>query len=133
VLLSRVDPGLRDFSSVRFPVSVPSLPLKCKTSNLFPEKWVIVMSIEVQVISGVGDEDVNAINRLLSARGQGVGEALAREAVRLARTAGARTVDLTSRPSREAASRLYERLGFRLRDTRAYRLADTSSDQERHT
>jgi ribosomal protein S18 acetylase RimI-like enzyme len=91
------------------------------------------MSIEVQVISGVGDEDVNAINRLLSARGQGVGEALAREAVRLARTAGARTVDLTSRPSREAASRLYERLGFRLRDTRAYRLADTSSDQERHT
>ena len=58
-----------------------------------------------------------------TARGQGVGAALTREAVRLARAAGARTVDLTTRPSREAAGRLYERLGFSLRDTRVYRLA----------
>jgi ribosomal protein S18 acetylase RimI-like enzyme len=59
-----------------------------------------------------------------SARGQGVGAALSREAIRLARAAGARTIDLTSRPSRESANRLYERLGFRPRDTRVYRLAD---------
>ncbi|MEN3358010.1 MAG: hypothetical protein V7637_1992 [Mycobacteriales bacterium] len=58
-----------------------------------------------------------------SARGQGVGAALTQEAVRLARTGGARTVDLTSRPSREAANRLYERLGFHLRDSKVYRLA----------
>ena len=58
-----------------------------------------------------------------AARGKGVGAALTREAVRLAREAGARTVDLTSRPSREAANRLYERLGFELRDSRVYRLA----------
>jgi ribosomal protein S18 acetylase RimI-like enzyme len=58
-----------------------------------------------------------------SARGQGVGAALTREAVRLARADGARTVDLTSRPSREAANRLYERLGFQLRDSKVYRLA----------
>ncbi len=58
-----------------------------------------------------------------SARGQGVGAALTREAVRLAEAAGARTVDLTSRPSREAANRLYERLGFRLRDSKVYRYA----------
>ena len=58
-----------------------------------------------------------------SARGLGVGAALTQEAVRLARESGARTVDLTSRPSREAANRLYERLGFRLRDSRVYRLA----------
>jgi ribosomal protein S18 acetylase RimI-like enzyme len=60
----------------------------------------------------------------VAARGQGVGAALTREAIRLARAAGARTVDLTSRPSREAANRLYERLGFRLRDSRVYRLAE---------
>ncbi|MDT4987066.1 MAG: hypothetical protein QOI74_1160 [Micromonosporaceae bacterium] len=54
-------------------------------------------------------------------RGQGVGTALAREALRLASAAQARTVDLTSRPSRSAANRLYERLGFQPRDTRAYR------------
>ncbi|MEA2901002.1 MAG: hypothetical protein QOH36_889 [Actinomycetota bacterium] len=54
-------------------------------------------------------------------RGQGVGEALTREAVRLAAAAGARTVDLTSRPSREAANRLYRRLGFVVRETNVYR------------
>ncbi|MEV4753871.1 GNAT family N-acetyltransferase [Micromonospora sp. NPDC049559] len=57
-----------------------------------------------------------------SARGRGVGAALTREAVTLATAAGARTVDLTSRPSREAANRLYERLGFQPRDSRVYRL-----------
>ena len=56
-----------------------------------------------------------------SARGQGAGEAMTREALRLAGEAGARTVDLTSRPSREAAGRLYERAGFKLRDSRLYR------------
>jgi ribosomal protein S18 acetylase RimI-like enzyme len=56
-----------------------------------------------------------------AARGQGVGEALSREALRRAEAAGARTVDLTSRPSREAANRLYQRLGFRPRDTNVYR------------
>jgi ribosomal protein S18 acetylase RimI-like enzyme len=58
------------------------------------------------------------------ARGQGVAAELTREAVRLARAAGVRTVDLTSRPSRAAANRLYERLGFQVRDSKVYRLAD---------
>ena len=61
-----------------------------------------------------------------SVRGQGVGAALTQEAIRLARAAGARTVDLTSRPSRQSANRLYERLGFHARDTRAYRLSTGS-------
>jgi ribosomal protein S18 acetylase RimI-like enzyme len=56
-------------------------------------------------------------------RGQGVGAALTQEAVRRARAVGARTVDLTSRPTRQAANRLYERLGFELRETNAYRFA----------
>ena len=56
-------------------------------------------------------------------RGRGVGAALTQEAVRLARANGARTVDLTSRPARAAANRLYERLGFHLRDSNVYRLA----------
>jgi ribosomal protein S18 acetylase RimI-like enzyme len=58
-----------------------------------------------------------------SARGQGVGALLTQEALRLAREAGARTVDLTTRPSREAAGRLYERAGFEQRETRLYRYA----------
>jgi ribosomal protein S18 acetylase RimI-like enzyme len=56
-----------------------------------------------------------------AARGRGVGEELTSEAIALARAAGARTVDLTSRPSRKAAGRLYERAGFEERETRVYR------------
>ena len=56
-----------------------------------------------------------------SARGRGIGEALTREAIRIAERAGARSVDLTSHPSREAANRLYRRLGFERRETNVYR------------
>jgi ribosomal protein S18 acetylase RimI-like enzyme len=55
------------------------------------------------------------------ARGNGVGEALNLFAIEVARKRGAVTVDLTSRPSREAANRLYQRLGFVARDTNVYR------------
>jgi ribosomal protein S18 acetylase RimI-like enzyme len=57
------------------------------------------------------------------ARGMGVGEALNRAALDEAARRGARTVDLTSRPSREAANRLYQRLGFVARETSVYRYA----------
>ena len=56
-----------------------------------------------------------------AARGRGVGEALTGEAKRLAVAATASSVELTSRPSREAANRLYQRLGFSIRDTNVYR------------
>jgi len=56
-----------------------------------------------------------------SERGRGVGEVLTREALRRANSAGARTVELTSRPSRESANRLYRRLGFVERETNVYR------------
>jgi ribosomal protein S18 acetylase RimI-like enzyme len=52
---------------------------------------------------------------------QGAGTALVRAAVDQARAAGARSVDLTTRPSRVAAGNLYERAGFQQRETRVYR------------
>lgn len=58
-----------------------------------------------------------------SARGHGVGEALNLAALEEAKHRGAHTVDLTSRPAREAANRLYQRLGFVARDTNVYRLS----------
>jgi ribosomal protein S18 acetylase RimI-like enzyme len=61
-----------------------------------------------------------------AARGQGTAETMMRESLRIARQAGARTVDLTSRAERAAAGRLYERLGFKIRETRLYRY--TSED-----
>jgi len=56
-----------------------------------------------------------------AARGKGGGAALTRAALVKAGALGAKTVDLTSRPSRDAANRLYVRLGFELRQTNNYR------------
>ncbi|MYQ89928.1 GNAT family N-acetyltransferase [Streptomyces sp. SID4946] len=59
-----------------------------------------------------------------AARGRGVAGLLIEEAVRLARKAGARTLDLTSRPDRASANRLYERIGFRTRESTVLRLSE---------
>jgi ribosomal protein S18 acetylase RimI-like enzyme len=55
-----------------------------------------------------------------SARGQGVGEALTREGMRLANEAGVLMLELTSMPYRQAANRLYKRLGFVRKPTNVY-------------
>lgn len=56
-------------------------------------------------------------------RGKGVGAALSHAALERARLVGAKTVDLTSRPSRESANRLYQRVGFVQRETNVYRFS----------
>ena len=55
------------------------------------------------------------------ARGRGVGKLLTEHAIQVAREHGAHSVDLTSRPSREAANALYQRVGFEQRETNVYR------------
>ena len=54
-------------------------------------------------------------------RGLGIGAALTNAAIEEGRRRGVRTIDLTSRPSREAANKLYQKLGFEIRDTNVYR------------
>ena len=77
---------------------------------------LVVFRIPTALRAWIEDVVVDA-----SARGRGVGEALTEEALRIAQSRGARTIDLTSRRSREAAHRLYEKVGFALRDTNVYR------------
>ena len=55
------------------------------------------------------------------ARGQGIGKLLIQHAIKLAKESGAKTIDLTSHPSREQANRLYQKLGFEIRETNIYR------------
>ena len=76
--------------------------------------------VAFRIPTGVGAwiEDVVVDER---ARRRGVGEALIAAAIRLAEESGARHVNLTSRPEREAANRLYRRLGFEERETNVYR------------
>ena len=55
-------------------------------------------------------------------RGRGVGKKLVQAAIAYAKLRGARKVELTSNPTREAANHLYQSAGFVQRDTNAYRL-----------
>ncbi len=55
------------------------------------------------------------------ARGKGIGEKLIRTSIERARAEGAKTIDLTSRPTREEAHRLYKRCGFEMRETCVFR------------
>jgi ribosomal protein S18 acetylase RimI-like enzyme len=77
---------------------------------------LVVFRLPTGVRAWIEDVVVDA-----AARGAGVGEALSREALNLAHARGARSVDLTSRPSRETANRLYLRIGFTARETNVYR------------
>ncbi|MBV8984643.1 MAG: GNAT family N-acetyltransferase [Acidimicrobiia bacterium] len=86
------------------------------SGNIVGSLTLVVFRIPTAVRAWIEDVVVDE-----SARGQGIGEALNREALRLAGELGARTVDLTSRPSREAANRLYQRIGFKPRETNVYR------------
>ncbi|MDR6940109.1 GNAT family N-acetyltransferase [Arcanobacterium hippocoleae] len=56
-----------------------------------------------------------------AARGQGAGQQLVEAAIEMAQKVGAKSLDLTSRPAREAANRLYQRCGFTMRETNIYR------------
>jgi len=58
-----------------------------------------------------------------AARGTGVGEVLTLAAIEEARRRGVRSIDLTTRPTRDAANRLYSRLGFERRETNVYRFS----------
>jgi len=65
------------------------------------------------------------------ARGLGIGAALTNAAIEEGRRRGVRTIDLTSRPSREAANKLYQKLGFEIRDTNVYRFFLESQEPEK--
>ena len=77
---------------------------------------LVIFRIPTGIRAWIEDVVVDA-----DARGKGVGEALNKFALAEAKRQGATTVDLTSRPSREAANRLYQRLGFKARETNVYR------------
>ena len=84
------------------------------------EEIIGILSLTVyRVPTGIRSivEDIVVDERM---RRQGVGQALIRRAIDLAREAGANSVALTSNPRREAANLLYQSMGFELRQTNAY-------------
>ena len=79
---------------------------------------LVVFRIPTGVRAWIEDVVVDA-----DAGRSGAGSALTRFALDLARRHGAKTVDLTSRPSREVANHMYRRIGFELRETNVYRFS----------
>ncbi len=84
--------------------------------HVYGSLTLVLFRIPTGVRAWIEDVVVDA-----DARGRGVGQALNDAALARAKAAGATTVDLTSRPSREAANRLYQRIGFEQRNTNVYR------------
>ena len=84
---------------------------------------LVIFPIPTGIRAWIEDVVVDETARGKEYGGKRVGEALTIEALKIADQAGARTVDLTTRPARVAAGKLYERLGFEQRDSRVYRYA----------
>lgn len=55
-------------------------------------------------------------------RGKGIGEAIGRQLIESAKKRGIKTIELTARPSRVAANKLYQKLGFEHKETNVYRM-----------
>ena len=84
--------------------------------HVYGSMTLVVFTIPTGIRAWIEDVVVDE-----DARGKGVGALLNQTALDMAKEMGAKTVDLTSRPSREAANRLYQRLGFVARETNVYR------------
>jgi len=77
----------------------------------------VLVTVTEGLIGHVEDVVVTA-----AARGSGLGRRLVEALHVEARALGIRKLELTSRPSREAANRLYQSLGYERRETNVYRL-----------
>ena len=54
-------------------------------------------------------------------RGKGIGKALMLFSINYAKSLGAKSIELTSSPSRVAANQLYQKIGFVIRETNVYK------------
>jgi ribosomal protein S18 acetylase RimI-like enzyme len=108
---------------VRSPTSMLLVARDRGTGSIVGTLTLVIFRIPTGVRAWIEDVVVD-----YSVRGRGVGEALTHSAVDLAKKRGAKTIDLTSRRTREAAHRLYEKVGFVVRETSVYRFADARSE-----
>lgn len=126
-VLSSINRLLPQLSKSSKPITVDHLEnlVKSDCSQLFVAKEgqeiigmlsLVVFLIPTGIKSWVEDVVVDE-----SARGKGVGKLLMNCAKEKASQLGAKSIDLTSRPSREAANRLYQSIGFQKRETNVYR------------
>lgn len=115
-LSSSNPPPTREFLADIVSSDASHLLIATEDGMIYGSLTLVVFPIPTAIRAWIEDVVVDG-----EARGKGVGAALNTAALDMARELGAATVDLTSRPSREAANRLYQRLGFEARETNIYR------------
>ena len=115
-LSSSNPPPSREFLARLVASEASTLLVAVEDGHILGSLTLVVFPIPTAVRAWIEDVVVDEV-----ARGKGVGAALNEEGLRRASALGAATVDLTSRPTRVAANRLYRRLGFEQRETNVYR------------
>lgn len=115
-LSSSSPPPTREYLERIIASEASRLLLAVEDGVIYGSMTLVVFAIPTGIRAWIEDVVVDE-----AARGKGVGHDLSSEAIKLATELGAKTIDLTSRPSREAANRLYQRLGFEERSTNVYR------------
>jgi GNAT superfamily N-acetyltransferase len=116
LMTSRPVPVARDLAALLADPAVTVLAAR-RDGAIVGLALVVVFPRLSGVVARLEDVVVDA-----AARGAGVGAALVTAAVAVARERGATSMELTTGPWRQAANRLYPRLGFRRRDTNVYAL-----------
>jgi ribosomal protein S18 acetylase RimI-like enzyme len=113
---SSAPPGIDELSEMITSPTTSVLIARDDAGAILGSLTLVVFRIPTGVRAWIEDVVVDE-----EARGAGAGAELTLAALERAGQAGAKTVELTSRASREAANRLYQRLGFELRETNVYR------------
>jgi len=110
-------PSLNDLSALVRDSSSTLMVARNERAEIVGALTLTVYRVPTGIRSIIEDVIVDS-----SARGQGIGEALIQRAIEIAREKGAGNISLTCNPMREAANRLYQRMGFKKRETNAYQI-----------
>ena len=110
-------PSLNDLSALVRDSSSTLMVARNERAEIVGALTLTVYRVPTGIRSIIEDVIVDS-----SARGQGIGEALIQRAIEIAREKGAGNITLTCNPMREAANRLYQRMGFKKRETNAYQI-----------
>ena len=111
----RTPPGLAELAQVAAAPGTSFLVARDDDGRVVGMLTLIVYRVPTGLRGWIHDVVVDE-----AARGRGAGEELTREALAIARTLGVATIHLTTRVQREAANRLYRRLGFEQHETNVY-------------
>ena len=110
-------PSLNDLTALVLDSASTLMVARTERSEIIGALTLTVYRVPTGIRSIIEDVIVDH-----SVRGQGVGEALMKRAIDIAREKGASNISLTSNPMRESANRLYVKVGFKKRETNAYQM-----------